>query len=103
MKKLLCVICIFALLVVAFSGAARVSAAGDITENFTDANFKAAVYEAIGKLAPQPILSSDVAGITALDVSNRDLYNLRGLEHFVSLQELDCSNNHLYGFKGGIG
>jgi len=40
------------------------SAATDITAAFTDPNFKAAVYEAISKTAPNPILDTDVAGIT---------------------------------------
>jgi len=74
------------------------SAAGaDITADFKDPRFRAAIYSVIGKGAPQPILDTDVAGITTLDVHNLDLFSLQGIEHFVSLEELDCCNNLLYG------
>jgi len=43
----------------------------DITNKFIDANFKAVVYEKIGKTAPAPIYDSDVSGIIRLDVEGK--------------------------------
>ena len=77
-----------------FAPAAR-AAGVDITEKFTDPNFRAAVYEAIGKKAPAPIFDSDVAGVTELDMSWMDIYSLVGLEYFKGLQTLLCYNNLL--------
>ena len=70
-------------------------AATDITADFTDPNFKAAVYGAIGKTAPTPIWNTDVSAITTLNVANRNLSNLEGLQHFTTLTTLDCSGNEL--------
>ncbi|MDR0304632.1 MAG: hypothetical protein LBH98_07715 [Chitinispirillales bacterium] len=50
--------------------AQMVSAATDITAKFTDQNFKAVVYETIGKTSPTAILDSDVNKIMGI------IYNL---------------------------
>lgn len=71
------------------------SAATNITAAFTDANFKAAVYDWIDKPASAPIYDTDVAGIDYLYVGYRDIQSLNGLEYFTSLQELNCYNNQL--------
>jgi len=67
----------------------------DITEAFTDANFRAAVYWKIGKFAPEPIYDTDVAGITDLEVGGRGIQSLTGLEYFTNLTDLGCSGNQL--------
>jgi len=67
----------------------------DITADFTDPNFLAAVYEKIEKAAPAPIYSTDVAEIQYLNVVGKRIKSLAGLEHFVSLKHLDCNNNQL--------
>ena len=37
----------------------------------------------------------DIKGITKLDVSNKKIYDLTGVEHFTSLIDLNCSKNNL--------
>ena len=71
-----------------------VSAAGvDITDAFTDANFRRAVYTVIGKTAPAPIYDTDVAGVTHLRTREDHIQSLAGLEYFVGLTDLDCVKN----------
>jgi len=67
----------------------------DITADFTDPAFKAAVYEHIGKTAPAPIYDTDVAGISTLAVNNEGIKNLEGLKHFKTLDSLVCHSNQL--------
>jgi len=67
----------------------------DITAEFTDQNFRAAVYEHIGKTAPEPILDTDVAWVYDLYASEREIKNLDGLEHFTSLRTLSVYDNQL--------
>jgi len=68
----------------------------DITADFTDANFLAAVYEHIGKTAPSPIFDYDVNGSnTPLYAYNRNITNLAGIQHFTSLTDLNLQGNQL--------
>ena len=67
----------------------------DITASFTDANFLAAVRTLVGKAHPAPILKSDVAGRTILNVGERNISSLAGIEHFTALEELDLWHNNL--------
>ncbi|MCL1808931.1 MAG: dockerin type I domain-containing protein [Clostridiales bacterium] len=67
----------------------------DITADFTDPNFRAAVREFLGKGANEPIFDIDVSWLTWLSVSNRGITSLAGLEHFTSLTELYCTSNQL--------
>ena len=76
-------------------GALMSHAAVDITGAFTDPNFKAVVYEEIGKTAPAPILDTDVAGVTALYAYWSDIESLAGLEYFIGLKSLYCGSNQL--------
>ena len=38
---------------------------------------------------------TEIAAVTAIDVSGQDITNLKGLKNFTSLKELDCSSNPL--------
>jgi serine/threonine protein kinase len=67
----------------------------DITDAFTDANFRAAVLEALGKQAGDKILAPEVAGIVNLDVYDRDIASLSGIEYFTALQTLSAGKNQL--------
>ena len=67
----------------------------DITNKFTDPNFRAAVYRVTGKKAPAPILDSDVAGMAVLHVSGCDIQSLAGVEYFTGLEALWCGDNQL--------
>ena len=71
-----------------------VSAAVDITADFTDPNFLAAVREIIGK-PTGAIYDTDVAGITSLNVGDKNITDLSGIEHFTALKYLDCGGNQL--------
>jgi len=72
----------------------------DITDKFTDANFKAAVYELIGKSAPAPIYDNDVDTITKISVfgspnARGEIVSLQGIEYITALQHLWCAYNQL--------
>ena len=72
-----------------------VSAEGaDITAAFTDPAFLAAVREEIGKPSG-PIYDADAAEVTRLNVYDRNIHSLTGLEHFTALDSLLCSDNQL--------
>jgi len=66
----------------------------EITAVFTDSSFRAAVYDAIGKTAPEPIYDTDLTGVRSLSVYE-GAQNLAGLEHFTNLTSLYCSGNPL--------
>ena len=78
------------------AGMVPVSAEGaDISVDFTDAKFKAAVYEVLGKNPGDPITAEECAEVTELSAAQRGIKNLEGLEHFVSLETLDCRYNEI--------
>jgi len=67
----------------------------DITDDFTDPVFLAAVYDIIGKAAPERIYYADVMWITLLDIPDMGIKSLAGLEWFVNLEQLFCESNSL--------
>lgn len=67
----------------------------DISAKFSDENFKTAIYEIIEKAPGSPIHETDVATITALDVSSLGIKSLNGVEYFTALRELRCNGNEL--------
>jgi len=78
----------------------------NITSRFQDPNFRAAIYELIGKNTSLPILFSDVDTITRLNLSGGRLRSslrseetfirsLDGIEHLIALRFLDVSNNQI--------
>jgi Leucine-rich repeat (LRR) protein len=42
------------------------------------------------------VLNTSIANITSLDVSNSTITNLSGIQGFLALQNLNCSNNNLF-------
>jgi len=84
--KIIAAVCIAAVLVFGKT---------DITNKFTDANFKAEVYNAIGKTSPAPIYDSDVDTVKLLDVYSKDITSLCGIEYFTALTKLECSGNNI--------
>ena len=46
-------------------------------------------------VADGKVLTSNVASLTSLDVSNSNISNLAGIENFTSLNKLDCGYNKL--------
>lgn len=67
----------------------------DITSEFTDENFKAAIYDKIGKDKSKPILYGDIKNIDSLYLSSKNISSLNGIKLFKSLGYLYCSNNKL--------
>jgi len=67
----------------------------DITADFTDPAFLVCVREKVGKNNGEPILVSDVMGITKLLADDMGIDSLDGIEWFVSLKELLCDSNQL--------
>jgi len=67
----------------------------DITDRFLDSSFLSAILEIIGIPENESVYLSDVANITFLDVSNREITSLAGIEYFVSLATLLAVENYL--------
>ncbi len=65
---------------------------------FPDANFEQALIDlgidSDGTIN-QSVATSDISGITTLDVSSKGIADLTGIEDFSSLQELYCTDNDL--------
>ena len=63
-----------------------------------DNNFEQAIID-IGVdtegLSDNKVLTSDISGITSLDVSNKNIADLTGIEDFIALIELHCEVNQL--------
>ncbi|EGL15166.1 MULTISPECIES: hypothetical protein [unclassified Paenibacillus] len=66
----------------------------DITQDFMDERFKTYVLDHFSE-NPGRIQTGDVEGIVSLQLTNLQFSSLKGLEHFTSLEELDCSFNNL--------
>ncbi|MCG2611460.1 T9SS type A sorting domain-containing protein [Flavobacterium sp. SM15] len=60
-----------------------------------DANFEQALVDlGIDTMnGDHKVLTSAISGVTSLNISNRNIADLSGIENFYSLQTLDCSNN----------
>lgn len=65
-----------------------------ITADFTDPRFLAEIRSTISKPTGD-IFASDVAGITVLNLENKNIESLAGIEHFTALSILICDNNRL--------
>ncbi len=61
-------------------------------ELIPDANLRAVIREEIGKPTGD-IYPSDLAGLTYLDASSRDISDVTGLEHCTSLEFLHLDDN----------
>lgn len=66
----------------------------NITQDFIDERFQAYILETYCENRDQ-IQSSDVERIVSLQLANQRFSSLKGIEHFTSLEELDCSFNSL--------
>ena len=62
--------------------------------NFPDKNFRSWLLEQdYGK--DGVLTKKAIKGVTEIDVSQKDISSLDGIEHFTALTELDCSYNNL--------
>ena len=73
----------------------------DVSEYITpvvyipDANLHAVIRDALGKSRFAPITTTDMASLTALDASNRNIRDLTGLEFATNLTRLNLTDNPL--------
>ena len=63
--------------------------------NFPDANFRAELAEILGISEGDEITAEKIAATTTLNVSNRSIADLTGIEHFTALKDLFCYHNQL--------
>ena len=63
--------------------------------HIADFNLKAAIRETLGKAGYGPITRTDIARLTTLDVSNRNIRDLTGLEFATNLTTLNLEDNPL--------
>ncbi|GKU76055.1 hypothetical protein [Paenibacillus sp. L3-i20] len=66
----------------------------NITQDFIDERFKAYVLENFCENR-EWIQKSDVDRIVSLKLAKHGYSSLKGIEHFASLEELDCGFNHI--------
>lgn len=66
----------------------------NITNDFVDEGFRGYILKHFCDNR-NFIQSSDVAGIVSLQLGNLALRSLQGIEHFTSLEELDCTRNSI--------
>ena len=67
-------------------------------KNFPDANFRTALRTKVAAASDNLLTSSEIAGITSLDLSNSNISDLTGIENFTALTTLNVSGNHLTSF-----
>ena len=90
MKKLILLILAF----VAIATGSRASVVHNST-NFPDAAFRVVVSNLTGVSVGGTISDSQLASVTSIDVSNKKIMSLKGVEYFTELNTLTCSNNLL--------
>ena len=64
-------------------------------DNFPDANFRAALATILGISEGETITQEKINATTSLDVSDKNISNLKGIEHFTALTTLYCDYNQL--------
>jgi len=60
-----------------------------------DANFKAYLLENFDTNSDGNISQSEAEAVKEINCSGREIKNLAGIEKFINLESLDCSNNKL--------
>jgi len=83
---------LFFSLVMILIGLFLISALLDQTVTFSDENFELAIREIFG-YSGKPIHQSQLSNIRSLDLSNKGIADLTGIEHFRNLEELNLSYN----------
>ena len=63
--------------------------------NFPDATFRVFVSELTGVDIGGTISDSKLEAVTTISVNDKNIFNLKGIEYFTKLNELNCSNNQL--------
>ncbi len=66
-------------------------------DNFTDSNFRSTLSQILGINEDDEITPDMIDAVTALNVSNKTISNLKGIEHFKELMVLYCQLNQIKG------
>lgn len=84
------------LIVQSFAAAEGVDATSSRTHvDVTDAALRQAINAALGRGAMDQLNRGEIAQLTALDISNRGVTSLNGLQYATSLTTLNASNNNI--------
>jgi Leucine-rich repeat (LRR) protein len=73
----------------------QIFSGNDITDQFKDANFLAAVYAALGRDPGAPIGDQDCSKLDYLDLRGKGIKDLSGVEYFTGIMALYCSDNQI--------
>ena len=68
---------------------------GDRTVNIADANLRAVIADALGKVPNAPITEGEMATLTSLNAGGKGIRNLAGLEFATNLIELSLHTNNI--------
>ena len=90
MKKLILLILAF----VAIATGSRASVVLNST-NFPDAAFRVCVSDLTGVDIGGTISDSQLEAVTTINVNDKKILNLKGIEYFTKITELNCSDNQL--------
>ena len=63
------------------------------TVNIPDANLRAAITEALGKVSGARVTRDEIATLTHLNVNNKEISDLTGLEHAKNLDNIELKHN----------
>ena len=64
-------------------------------QNFPDRNFRQFVLNEFDDDHDGKLRAEDTARITQIDCSGLNIMSLKGIEYFIGLESLICSNNNL--------
>lgn len=94
MTKSICRLMVLAVTLLAVCGKGFADVAIDAA-NFPDENFRDYVSSNFDTDSNGSLSDSEINNVTSINVNNKSITNLRGLEYFPALTELDCGNNQL--------
>ncbi|MDR2647194.1 MAG: hypothetical protein LBB67_03610 [Oscillospiraceae bacterium] len=72
-----------------------VAVGDDITDKFTDPNFRAVVLKSYDKNKDGRIQVEEVENVLSLFCNNKSIFSLSGIEYFAALTSLYCYDNQL--------
>ena len=64
-------------------------------DTFPDPNFRNYVSTTIDKSGNGALSQEEIDAVTAINVENKEITDLKGVEHFTELTKLNCNNNQL--------
>ena len=86
------------LVLAAVAGMANAAQAQNIAidaTNFPNENFRNHVSSTYDTNSDGSLSTEEIAAVTTINVSNKNIANLKGIEHFTALTQLNCGSNQL--------